>query len=54
MFQQAARPLLIDAFPQEEQLISRVLRFMGLVNHSGDRDSIVDCAPNESNHCALC
>ena len=34
MFQQAARPLLINAFPQEEQLISRVLRFMALVNHS--------------------
>lgn len=34
MFQQAARPLLIDAFPQEEQLISRVLRFMALVNPS--------------------
>ena len=30
MFQQAARPLLIDAFPQEEQLISRVLRFYGI------------------------
>ena len=35
MFQQAARPLLIDAFPQEEQLISRVLRFYG------DRKSVV-------------
>lgn len=30
MFQQNARPLLDELFPQEEQLISRVLRFYGI------------------------
>lgn len=30
MFQQYARPLLEELFPQEEQLISRVLRFYGI------------------------
>ncbi|MGX7243899.1 competence/damage-inducible protein A [Enterococcus quebecensis] len=30
MFQQNARPLLEELFPQEEQLISRVLRFYGI------------------------